>query len=118
MRLGDNVLETKKVPISQTSETVAINAMMQNAVNQLANNPETASNLIGINPNLKNLLETHPSRVVMLKNLVNVSELFDSSYYEDLQEDIQAQCVKHGKVISIDIPKPGLTSKFIYCFIP
>ena len=111
MKLGDHVLETKKVPISQTSETVAINALMQNAVNQLASNPDTVSNLIGINPNLKNLLETHPSRVIKLKNLVNVAELFDNSYFEDLLEDIQEQCQKHGKLIAMEIPRPVLTGR-------
>lgn len=109
LKLGGNILETKKVPISQTSETVAINALMQNAVNELANNPDTANNLIGINPNLKNLLETHPSRVVKLKNLVNVAELFDNSYYEDLLEDIHEQCQKYGKLVALEIPKPVLT---------
>ena len=103
------MLETKKVPISQTSETVTINVLMQDAVNQLANNPSTASNYIGINPNLKDLLETHPSRVIKLRNLVNVAELFDSTYYEDLVDDIHAQCQKYGKPVTMELPKPTLT---------
>jgi hypothetical protein len=109
LKLGGYVLETKKVPISQTSETVTINVLMQDAVNKLANNPSTASDYIGINPNLRDLLETHPSRVVKLRNLVNVAELFDNTYLDDLVEDIQTQCQKYGKPISMEIPKPTLT---------
>ena len=109
MKLGDNVLETRKVPISQTSDTVAISVLMQNAVNQIASNPDKANELIGINPNLKNLLETHPSRVIKLKNLVNVADLFDDGYIDELVEDIEAQCKNYGKLIAIEIPKPVLT---------
>ncbi len=110
LRLGENVLETKKVPVSQTSETVAMNVLMQSTMTQLASNPDMAAHLIGISPNLKNLLESHPSRVVKLKNLVNVAELFDNTYYEDLMEDVQAEAQKHGQLSAVEIPKPTIMS--------
>ncbi len=109
LHVADSILETKKVPVSQTSETVALSALMQSKTSELASNPEKASQLIGISPSLKNVLESHPSRVVKLKNLVNVAELFDNTYYEDLMEDIQEESQQHGQLVAIEVPRPTIT---------
>ena len=110
MKLAESVLETKKVPISQTSDTLAIGILIKNAAGQLATNPNAVDALIGITPKtMKSVLETHPSRVVKLKNLVNVAELFDSSCYEELLEDINEQCQRYGKIVSIEVPRPAIS---------
>ena len=88
MKLGEYVLETKKVPISQTADALAIGVLIKNAAERLVSNPESADNLIGITSQSRNLLEAHPSRVIKLKNLVNFAELLDNNYYDDLLVDI------------------------------
>jgi hypothetical protein len=107
LTIGSYVLETKKVPISQSATSVAITALMQNAVNTLASNPSTAGNLIGINNNLKSILEGNPSRIIKLNHIVTIEELHDHTYYEDLFEDTNEQCANYGNVVSIQIPKPN-----------
>eukprot|EP01022_Parablepharisma_sp_SALTPOND_P018902 TRINITY_DN3152_c0_g1_i1.p1 TRINITY_DN3152_c0_g1~~TRINITY_DN3152_c0_g1_i1.p1 ORF type:complete len:519 (+),score=45.92 TRINITY_DN3152_c0_g1_i1:123-1679(+) len=108
MKLGDCVLETKKVPISQTADTLAIGILIKNAAGQLATNPEAVDALIGLVPKMNSVLETHPSRVVKLKNLVNVAELFDNAYHDELIEDINEQCQRYGKILEIEVPRPKI----------
>ena len=121
LKIGSHILETKKVPISQSSTAVALNTLMQNAVNTLAADPTTATNLIGITPGVNTLMDTHPSRVIKLDNMINIPELDDDIYHEEMIDDVTAQCEKYGKVIDIHIPKqskssshtPGLGTIFV-----
>lgn len=106
MKLGESVLETKKVPISQTADTFAIGSLIKNAAGQLATNPESVDSFIGITPKINSVLESHPSRVVKLKNLVSVAELFDNGYYEEVYEDIHEQCKNYGRIVTVEIPRP------------
>jgi splicing factor U2AF subunit len=113
MKLGESILETKKVPISQTADTFAIGALIKTAAGQLSANPESMDSFIGIAPKHNSVLESHPSRVIKLKNLVNVAELLDNSYYEEVFEDIQEQCKKYGRILAIEIPRPNINGSHI-----
>eukprot|EP00826_Nyctotherus_ovalis_P023990 TRINITY_DN1849_c0_g1_i3.p1 TRINITY_DN1849_c0_g1~~TRINITY_DN1849_c0_g1_i3.p1 ORF type:complete len:486 (-),score=60.97 TRINITY_DN1849_c0_g1_i3:129-1586(-) len=106
MKLCGCILETKKIPITQTADTVAIGSLMRNAADQFSANPELADSFIGIMPRMNSVLESHPSRVIKFKNLVNVAELFDNNYYEEVYEDIHDQCKNFGRIIAIEIPRP------------
>lgn len=48
-----------------------------------------------------------PTRILVLQNMLNEDELVDPKEYEEIFEDIQAECSKYGKVISLQIPKPS-----------
>lgn len=112
MKLGDSILETKKVPISQTAETFAIGTVIKAAAGQLSTNPESVDAFIGITPKSNSVLESHPSRVIKIKNLVNIAELPDNSYYEEIFEDIQEECKKCGNIIAVEIPKPNVLKSY------
>jgi splicing factor U2AF subunit len=47
------------------------------------------------------------SRILVLKNLARITDLENEEDYDDLHEDVLEQCKKHGRVVSIVIPKPG-----------
>jgi len=113
MKLGLNILETKKVPISQTADAFMIGALIKTAAGQMAANPDSMDSFIGITPKQNNVLESHPSRVIKLKNLVNVTELFENSYYEEVLDDIQEECKKHGRILEIEIPRPNINRSHV-----
>jgi len=46
------------------------------------------------------------TEVLCLMNLVSPEELRDEEEYEDILDDIQAECNKYGMVKSIEIPRP------------
>ena len=48
-----------------------------------------------------------PTRVVMLSNMLEESELRDDSEYEDIVEDIRSECAKFGPVRTVVIPRAG-----------
>ncbi|CAK8693064.1 splicing factor U2AF 50 kDa subunit-like [Clavelina lepadiformis] len=54
-----------------------------------------------------------PTSVLCLMNMVTVEDLTDDEEYEDILEDVRDECNKLGKVISLEIPRPGpgLTEK-------
>lgn len=110
MKLGDCVLETKKVPISQTAETLAIGSLIKDVAGKIDANPESVDSFIGIGPKVNSVLESHPSRVVKLKNLVNVAELFDNAYYDEVYEDINEQCKNYGRIVTIEMPRPNINN--------
>lgn len=47
------------------------------------------------------------SRILVLKNMVKITDLENEDEYQDLHEDVLEECKKYGRVISIVIPKPG-----------
>ena len=47
-----------------------------------------------------------PSEILCLMNMVIPEELEDDEEYEDILEDIKAECSKYGYVRSIEIPRP------------
>ena len=102
MKLSGFILETKKVPIGQTADMSALGLLSptgppSNCEQGLA---------VGIAPKVNRALESYPSRVVKLKNLVNIAELFDNAYYDELCEDINEQCQNYGRILSIEVPRP------------
>jgi len=94
-----HILETKKVPAIYNSSMANLSWLLLNE----GSNPGE-SNLVGG----KCLLDGHPSRVIKLKNLVNVNEIMDNTYFDDLLDDTQEQCQKYGYVQQVIIPRPEL----------
>jgi splicing factor U2AF 65 kDa subunit len=46
-----------------------------------------------------------PTSVLVLKNMVEVSELENDEDYVDLLEDIKEECSKYGTLLNIQIPR-------------
>eukprot|EP00879_Flechtneria_rotunda_P005031 GHRR01005307.1.p1 GENE.GHRR01005307.1~~GHRR01005307.1.p1 ORF type:complete len:278 (+),score=114.21 GHRR01005307.1:1140-1973(+) len=46
------------------------------------------------------------SRIVVLKNAVEIDELRNPSEYEEIMQDMQDECNKYGAVIKLTIPRP------------
>jgi len=47
-----------------------------------------------------------PSRILVLKNMVQIEELEIDEEFVEIQEDVKEECEKFGKVLSIKIPRP------------
>lgn len=47
------------------------------------------------------------SRILVLKNMVRITDLENDEDYDDIHEDVLEECKKHGRVVSIVIPRPG-----------
>jgi hypothetical protein len=53
------------------------------------------------------------SRILVLKNMVKITDLEIDEDYEDMVEDVMEECKKYGRVISIVIPRPGIHTSLI-----
>ena len=108
LKLETGVLETRKVSMSTSAETIGMQNLMQNALTSIIGNTTSKTNsLTAVNADLQNLLESHISRVIKLKNIVDPAQLKEKSYVDELLEDIQDQCSQYGRIVSIEIPKPS-----------
>ncbi|GAA57078.1 hypothetical protein CRM22_006892 [Opisthorchis felineus] len=47
-----------------------------------------------------------PTEVLCLMNMIDPAELEDDEEYEDIVEDVRAECSKYGVVRSLEIPRP------------
>ena len=47
------------------------------------------------------------SRILVLKNMVRITDLENDDEYHEIHEDVLEECKKYGRVVSIVIPKPG-----------
>ena len=47
------------------------------------------------------------SRILVLKNMVKITDLENDDEYQEIHEDVLEECKKYGRVISIIIPRPG-----------
>ncbi|VEL29622.1 unnamed protein product [Protopolystoma xenopodis] len=47
-----------------------------------------------------------PTEVLCLMNMIDQGELEEDEEYEDIVEDIRAECGKYGTVRSLEIPRP------------
>lgn len=47
------------------------------------------------------------SRVLVLKNMVKITDLENDEDYEEIHDDVLEECKKYGRVISIIIPRSG-----------
>ncbi|THD26264.1 Splicing factor U2AF large subunit [Fasciola hepatica] len=47
-----------------------------------------------------------PTEVLCLMNMIDPNELEDDEEYEDIVEDVRAECSKYGVVRSLEIPRP------------
>ena len=52
------------------------------------------------------LKDMPPSRVLRMSNMVTDADLEDDEAYEELKEDIEEECGRHGTVRSLVIPRP------------
>lgn len=88
MMLGDHSLKVQKasIGITQVAGEMGVNAM-----SMLAGTTSTANDV---------------SRVLQLLNMVTPEELMDNDDYEEIRDDVQAECEKFGKILSIKIPRP------------
>lgn len=108
LKLETGVLETRKVSMLTSAETIGMQNLMQNALTSIIGNTASKTNaLTAVNADLQNLLEAHISRVIKLKNMVDPTQLKEKTYIDDLLEDIQEECAQHGRIVSIEIPKPS-----------
>lgn len=60
-------------------------------------------------PEARSVLETgdaHPTKVLVLREAVDIEELRDPDEYEDIKADMLDECSKYGNVQSILIPRP------------
>ncbi|OQR86675.1 splicing factor U2af large subunit [Achlya hypogyna] len=50
-----------------------------------------------------------PSRIIVLLNMVTAEDLKDDEEYQDICDDIRAECEKSGPIRSMVVPRPGET---------
>lgn len=46
-----------------------------------------------------------PTRVLLLKNIVNRSEIQNDDEYQDILDDVREECSQHGPVLKVQIPR-------------
>ncbi|KAK4181185.1 putative splicing factor U2AF 50 kDa subunit [Triangularia setosa] len=88
MMLGEKALKVQKasIGITQVAGELSVNAM---------------SMLAGTTPS-----DNDAGRVLQLLNMVTADELMDNDDYEEIRDDVQEECEKFGKIISLKIPRP------------
>ncbi|KAK3393185.1 hypothetical protein B0H63DRAFT_457689 [Podospora didyma] len=88
MVLGEHALKVQKasIGITQVAGEMGVNAM-----SMLAGTTSADSDV---------------GRVLQLLNMVTPEELMDNDDYEEIRDDIQEECEKFGKIISLKIPRP------------
>ncbi|KAK4240343.1 hypothetical protein C8A03DRAFT_31569 [Achaetomium macrosporum] len=89
MMLGERALKVQKasIGITQVAGEMGVNAM-----SMLAGTTST---------------DTTVTRVLQLLNMVTPEELIDNDDYEEIREDVQEECEKFGKILSLKIPRPS-----------
>ncbi|KAL2126822.1 hypothetical protein VTI74DRAFT_181 [Chaetomium olivicolor] len=88
MMLGERALKVQKasIGITQVAGEMGVNAM-----SMLAGTTST---------------DASASRVLQLLNMVTADELMDNDDYEEIRDDVQEECEKYGKILSLKIPRP------------
>ncbi|KAK3991219.1 hypothetical protein QBC44DRAFT_323838 [Cladorrhinum sp. PSN332] len=89
MTLGEKALKVRKasIGITQVAGEMGVNAM-----SMLAGTTSTHNDV---------------TRVVQLLNMVTTDELMDNDDYREIRDDVQEECEKFGKIISLKIPRPS-----------
>lgn len=49
--------------------------------------------------------ENTSSKVICIRNMVNLKDLEDDDEYDDLMEDVREECKIYGKVVEVKIPR-------------
>ncbi|KAK3336008.1 hypothetical protein B0T19DRAFT_408204 [Cercophora scortea] len=88
MPFGEHTLKVKKasIGITQVAGEMGVNAM-----SMLAGTKST---------------ENEVGRVLQLLNMVTPDELMDNEDYEEIKDDVEEECSKFGKILSLKIPRP------------
>lgn len=51
-----------------------------------------------------------PSRVIQLINMITAEDVMDDLEYREIVEDIRNECMQHGTVLNVEIPRPDKNS--------
>ncbi|KAA3672133.1 hypothetical protein P879_04886 [Paragonimus westermani] len=99
MQLGDKKLIVQRASVgAKHATTLTPQALLQ--LPGLENTNTTGSGNITIRSG------GPPTEVLCLMNMIDPAELEDDEEYEDIVEDVRAECSKYGVVRSLEIPRP------------
>lgn len=56
----------------------------------------------------KNLIEDKPTECLMLKNCVNLEEMTDRDDYKDLENAVEEEMGRYGRVVKVYCPRPPI----------
>jgi splicing factor U2AF subunit len=122
---GMNGLEMhgKKLVVQRASvgakgeEGVDAMPMQLQAETILANDPEKAAvaSILNLSTKVENVLanlaqygdlHVHPTKILVLLNLVSLNDLAKDDVYNEIYRDIYHECAKYGRVVNLLIPRP------------
>ncbi|EGR33003.1 u2 small nuclear ribonucleoprotein auxiliary factor 2, putative [Ichthyophthirius multifiliis] len=109
-------------PVANFANSILLNGSLQQPIipqiNTQTNIPlvqnATLSGIPGLDPSKQipsqiiNIKIQVPTQVLVLKNMINDGELIIDEEYKQIEEDVKDECSKHGKVVSIAIPRPSV----------
>eukprot|EP00878_Enallax_costatus_P014957 GHUV01015660.1.p1 GENE.GHUV01015660.1~~GHUV01015660.1.p1 ORF type:complete len:282 (+),score=104.49 GHUV01015660.1:705-1550(+) len=96
LKMGDRTLTVRRAAEGakgMMSETVTIPGVLPGVV------------MPGLMPGMPGAF-AGASRIVVLKNSVEIDELRDDNEYEEIMQDMQDECAKYGSVVKVLIPRP------------
>jgi len=115
MKLGDKTLLVQRAHLgvaqpdtaSLLSLPIGITALTNpNAANFLNLSIPAATLLGGMLSGTQDPSSIPETKVVQLLNMLTAEQLVDDNEYQDIYEDVQQECEKYGRVLSITIPRP------------
>ncbi|CAH8873495.1 unnamed protein product [Trichobilharzia szidati] len=102
MQLGDKKLIVQRASVGAKHTT---NVLPQSLLQLPGLEDGTVQNTTG-SGNITIRSGGPPTEVLCLMNMIETSELEDDDEYEDIVEDVRAECSKYGVVRSLEIPRP------------
>ncbi|XP_027036042.1 splicing factor U2AF 50 kDa subunit-like [Pocillopora damicornis] len=95
MQLGE-----KKLIVQRASVGAKTNMNNPDAINMIPAQMQIPG--LDLSANLHN----SATEVLCLMNMLDIEELMDDEEYEEIYEDVRAECSKYGTVVSLEIPRP------------
>jgi len=119
MKLGDKTLLVQRAHLGVANQDPATLLSLPIGTVQALTNP-TAANFLnlaipaatllgGLLSQLHDSSSSPETRVLQLLNMLTGEQLVDEYEYQDIYEDIQQECEKYGRILSITIPRPRVT---------
>ena len=105
MEIGDRQLTVRRAVAQNNTANVA--GLSGHSVIAMSTSMAQQAGIAGIDPNAPRPKLTPPSRVLIFENMVTKEDLEDDEEYNDICNDIESECSKSGKVVSILIPRDG-----------
>ncbi|VDQ12405.1 unnamed protein product [Trichobilharzia regenti] len=102
MQLGDKKLIVQRASVGAKHTT---NALPQSLLQLPGLEDGSVQNTTG-SGNITIRSSGPPTEVLCLMNMIETSELEDDDEYEDIVEDVRAECSKYGVVRSLETPRP------------